>query len=186
MKNPASQSTGPVRGAEFGPTGKKGRAGGKANLIFLGVVCAIYLLFGAIDSGAFVQSLGLFSQLLIRILPVLAAVYILMFLFDLLVKPKSVVRYLGKESGIKGYLIAIIGGILSAGPIYVWYSLLSEMKKKGMKNSLVAVFLYNRAIKLPLLPLLVYYFGGTFTITITFNMILFSILIGLFFQASNI
>jgi len=179
MKKADFQSTGPVTGAKFG---KKERRGGKANLVFLGVVCLAYLLVAATDSASFVQCLRLFSRLLLRILPVLAGVYILMFLFDLLFKPKSVVKYLGSGSGVKGYLIAMLSGILSAGPIYVWYSMLSELKEKGMKNSLAAVFLYNRAIKLPLLPLMVYYFGGAFTIAITFYMILFSVLIGLLFQ----
>lgn len=187
MKNPPSQITNnPLQGSGFGPAPGRAKTGKKTNLILLGIVCALYLIVAVFDYPAFVQSLRLFSKLLIKVLPVLAGVYLLMFFFDLFFKPKNVAKYLGRGSGVKGYLIAVVSGILSAGPIYIWYSLLSELKKKGMKNSLVAVFLYNRAIKLPLLALMVYYFGGAFTIIITFYMILFSILIGLVFQVNDL
>ena len=66
-------------------------------------------------------------------------------------------------------------GVLSHGPIYTWYPLLRELRKQGMKIGLMAVFLYSRAIKIPLLPLLVYYFGIAFVIILTGYMIIASI-----------
>ena len=89
------------------------------------------------------------------------------------------VKWLGKESGIKGWLIAIIGGILSSGPIYMWYPLLSQIKKQGGRDGLIATFLYNRAVKIPLMPLLIYYFGWIYAIVLTFVMIIFSVFQGL-------
>jgi len=47
-----------------------------------------------------------------------------------------------------------------------------------MKNSLVAVFLYNRAIKIPLLPLMVYYFGAPFVVILTCYTIIASVVQG--------
>jgi uncharacterized membrane protein YraQ (UPF0718 family) len=88
-------------------------------------------------------------------------------------------KFLGEKSGIKGFIFAVIGGILSLGPIYMWYPMLFDLRKKGMKSSLIAIFLYNRAIKIPLLPMMIYYFGPMFTLILTIYMIIFSVINGL-------
>ena len=72
-------------------------------------------------------------------------------------------------------LLAICTGILSHGPIYAWYPLLRDLRDQGMKSSLIAVFLYNRAIKIPLLPLIIYYFAIPFVAILTGYMIIASI-----------
>jgi len=61
----------------------------------------------------------------------------------------------------------------------MWYPLLADLKEKGMKNSLIATFLYNRAIKIPLIPITIYYFGIKLTIILTIYMIIFSIINGI-------
>ena len=48
-----------------------------------------------------------------------------------------------------------------------------------MKNSLIAVFLYNRAVKPALIPLMIYYFGLSYLIVLTIVMIIFSIINGI-------
>jgi len=102
-----------------------------------------------------------------------------MFLTNQFFEARNIVRILGKGSGLRGWLLAISGGIISSGPIYMWYPLLGDLKEKGMKNSFIAAFLYNRAIKIPLIPMMVYYFGWSFTITLSIYMLLFSIVNGL-------
>jgi len=47
-----------------------------------------------------------------------------------------------------------------------------------MKNGLAAVFLYNRAVKIPLVPLMIYYFGVKFLIILTLLTLLASIIEG--------
>jgi len=118
-------------------------------------------------------------QLLDKVLPVLVLVFLLIFVIDLFLNPKRIETYLGQKSGIKGWLVAIIGGILATGPIYAWYAVLSELKQKGMRASLVAVFLYSRAVKLPLLPLLVHYFGIHYTMVLVLYLVIFSLISGL-------
>jgi uncharacterized membrane protein YraQ (UPF0718 family) len=56
--------------------------------------------------------------------------------------------------------------------------MLGDLRKQGMKNGLIAAFLYARAIKIPLLPLMAYYFGITFVIILTIYMILASVIEG--------
>ena len=147
--------------------------------LFLGVMILIYSATALIDLSLARQSLHFFVEVFIQIIPVLALVLFLMVLVNLILTPERTRDYLGKASGLKGWLLAMIGGIISTGPIYTWYILLGELKQQGMKPPLVAVFLYSRAVKLPLLPLLIHYFGLTYTLVLSFYLILFSILSGI-------
>ena len=94
--------------------------------------------------------------------------------------PKTVSKYVGKGSGIKGWFLAISTGILSHGPIYVWYPLLKDLRDRGMRSGLIAAFLYCRAIniKIPLLPLMVYYFGVLFVVVLLPYIVIASIVEG--------
>ena len=65
------------------------------------------------------------------------------------------------------------------GPIYPWYAMLSELRQKGMRNALIAAFLYSRAVKLPLLPLMIHYFGVAYTLVLCLYLIVFSIISGI-------
>ena len=126
-----------------------------------------------------VAALEVFLDLLKKVLPVLGIVFALTFLSNLLLNPKIVSRYLGRGAKSSGWPVAIIAGILSMGPIYLWYPLLGELKAKGMRDALIAVFLYNRAVKIPLLPVMIYYFGLRVVLILSVLMILFSIANGL-------
>jgi uncharacterized membrane protein YraQ (UPF0718 family) len=155
------------------------RRGVTGGWVFLAVVLGIYGGSGIITASQTSKAMSYFVQLLDKVLPVLVLVFLLIFLIDFFINPKRVETYLGQKSGIKGWLVAIIGGILATGPIYAWYAVLSELKQKGMRASLVAVFLYSRAVKLPLLPLLVHYFGIRYTMVLVLYLVIFSLISGL-------
>jgi len=150
----------------------------KVGHIFLIIVIAFYILLFLFNAEFVKQALAFFVDICCKIVPILALVFIFMLLSNLFLNTKKVVKYVGYKSGIKGWLISIAGGILSSGPIYVWYPLLGNLQKKGMKNSLIVTFLYNRAVKIPLIPVMIYYFGVLFTLVLTIYMIIFSILNG--------
>ena len=79
------------------------------------------------------------------------------------------------KSNKKLWLFSIVSGIISMGPIYLWYPIMKELLDKGLKYRYVAVFLYNRGIKLQLLPMLILYFGITYSITLMIVMAILSI-----------
>jgi len=61
-----------------------------------------------------------------------------------------VVKYLGKASGIKGVILAIILGALPTGPLYIAFPMAAALLKKGAKISNIIVFLSAWAcIKIP-------------------------------------
>jgi len=145
---------------------------------FLVVVIILYVVLSFFDSENIYRSLYASLQIIIQILPVLILVILLMGAVNYFLKPKIVSKHLGKESGVKGWLLAISIGILSHGPIYVWYPLLKDLHNQGMRTGLVAVFLYNRAIKIPLLPVMIYYFGFTFVVVLMVWMVIASLIEG--------
>ncbi len=146
--------------------------------IFFSLVVLLAFFSAILDYSSFRRAVILFASTLYAILPSLIAVFAIMLITNLFVKPKFITKYLGKESGSRGWLIAIGGGIISAGPIYLWYPLLSDLKEKGVSRSLIATFLYSRAVKIPLMPLMALYFGWFFVIVFSIYLIIFSVLNG--------
>jgi uncharacterized membrane protein YraQ (UPF0718 family) len=142
----------------------------------------IYAFVGVYDLDLLKNVLYGLSRLIVRIAPILLLIFGVMFLFNRFFETGGIVKFFGRGSGIRGWGLAIGGGILSSGPIYMWYPLLSDLKEKGMEDSLVAAFLYNRAVKIPLLPMMIYYFGWPFTLVLSSLMVLFSILNGVVVQ----
>lgn len=124
---------------------------------------------------------GLYSSWSIfkNIFPDIALVFAIIFIINLLLDEKKLAGWFGKKSGWVGWLLAVVLGIASAGPIYTWYPLLADLRDKGMKDSLIAVFLYNRAIKPQLIPIMAFYFGWIFVVVLSFYMIIASIINGL-------
>jgi len=159
-------------------TGKKQKRG-YGGWIFLALVLVAYGLLSLINPKATTESLTFFIHVMGQVLPVLGLVFLLLFVANLVLEPKWIRRYLGKGSGIKGWGTAVIGGVLSMGPVYAWYAMLGELRQKGMRIALIATFLYSRSVKLPLLPLLIHYFGVNYTLVLCFYLICFSIITGM-------
>jgi len=145
---------------------------------FLIIVITLYIVLFLLKPDKIINSLSASRDIFISIIPVFILVIFLMGISNYLLKPKKVLKYLGKKSGFKGWFLSALFGILSHGPIYVWYPLLKDLKEHGMRTGLVAVFLYNRAIKIPLLPIIIFYFGLYFVIILCIYMIVASIFQG--------
>lgn len=145
---------------------------------FLLFVIAIYsfLLFFELES--FVSASLFFLNILKKVLPIFFLVFILMSFTNYFFTPKIVSKYF-KRRGIKKWIFVIIGGILSTGAIYIWYPLLANLRSKGLDPGFIACFLYNRAIKLALLPLMILYFSLKYAIILSLTMVFVSVLQGI-------
>jgi len=157
--------------------GKTGREV-SASLGFPLSVSALYFLSALYNPSATVEALLRSLKILANIAPILVVVILLMAFTSYLLSPGRAARYLSGKSGWRGWLLAIIGGIISTGPIYVWYPMLGRLREQGVRPGLLAAFLYNRAVKIPLIPLMMYYFGLPFVLTLTILTILASLLEG--------
>lgn len=165
-------------------SGKNEHRGSKSKIpiIVFAIISVCYLILFFVNHTLFIKSFNRFVELVTQITPFLIIVFVIMFLNFLFIKPATIKKHLGEESGFKGYLYAIISGIISVGSVYMWYPLLKELRDSGMSNKLVAVFIYNRSIKLHLLPVMILYFGLKFTIILTITSIFYSFAIAFIIQ----
>ncbi|MEW6132107.1 MAG: permease [Pseudomonadota bacterium] len=147
--------------------------------IFLALMLVAHGLTALADAALARQALASFMNMLGEVTPVLVLVFVLMFLVERFLTPARTQSWLGQASGLRGWLLALAAGVISTGPIYTWFALLAELRKKGMRTALVAVLLYARAIKLPLLPLLAHYFGPRYMLVLSLFIAVFSVVNGL-------
>ncbi len=145
----------------------------------LGGVIATYILLFIFDSSNAKQALYEGLGVLKMVLPIILVVFFLMGLVNITVDKEKISRHFGKESGVQGWFYAIAAGILSHGPAYVWYPFLQNLREHGAKDSLVFAFLYARSIKIPWIPLMISYFGFTFTLFFSLYIVLASVVQGL-------
>ena len=149
-------------------------------LLFPALVLVAYgILFAVMPDKA---ALGLKSSgnIIVNMIVPLILVFILMLLLNLFLKPAQIVKFFGREAGVKGVILSTAAGIISAGPIYAWYPLLKDLREKGAANSLLAIFLGNRAVKPFLLPIMISYFGWLYVLILTVFTVLGSIVVGYF------
>lgn len=140
---------------------REGKMMGKGMLL---VVVSLYLLAALFDPISALDALQISIGVLKTILPILLVVLFLMTVINSYIQPKHLSHYLGKNSGLKGWLIALIGGVFFHGPSYIWYPMLSELRANGVKESFIIAFFYARSIKVPWLPMMAGYFGIAFTV----------------------
>ncbi len=132
-----------------------------------------YTILFFISRPDFGTSVHFFEKIFIKIIPVFAIVFILMVLVNRYIDNNFLIRHL-RGHKIISWVYIIIGGILSTGPIYMWYPLLKDLRDKGITNGEIACFLYNRSIKPAYLPLIIFYFGLKYVTFLTIVMILMS------------
>jgi uncharacterized membrane protein YraQ (UPF0718 family) len=151
------------------------------NLKFLIITLLIYIFSLVINKEIIYLAFKNFVLISSRILPSLLLVFLLLFLTNYFIDNKKLLKIFSKENK-KGWLIAIVGGIISSGLIYLWYPLLSDLKEKGIRSAHIACFLYNRSIKIPLLPVFIYYFEWNYILILLFYTIIFSVILGILIE----
>ncbi len=145
------------------------------SLIFICLLAYGYLFLTKEEF--FFQGLFTFIETIGILFPTLLLVFMIMVLFNFFIDKKVVERWFYHEN-FKAWFFIIIGGIISTGPLYLWYPILSDAVKKGVSFGLISAFIYSKAIKPALIPLMIVYFGLNFTILITILIIMGSLILG--------
>ncbi len=151
----------------------------RGNWWFLAFVAGLYGLVLLLDPELGRHASAYFFHSLQRLLPFFVIMLLILWLFNYFIRPRKIAKQLGGQSGLRGWIIAIASGVFSMGSMYLWYPLLADLHKQGLRPALAAAFLYSRAIKIPMLPFMYHYFGGLYTLLFVVLVLLFSILIGI-------
>ena len=138
----------------------------RGKYLLLGVIIFYSVLF-LVNSGVPLSAFKKSILILMKVMPIFIAVILFTTLLNYYIKPKQIASHLGRESGAKGWLWALAAGVISHGPMYAWYPLLEDLRGHGMRDGLIVVFFFSRAVKIPLLPMMVDYFGWIFTLVLS-------------------
>jgi len=147
-------------------------------LKFLSLVLTGFVVLFLVNSEKGVAALTKSLSILQILVPIFAVVIFLMALIGYFTQGKSKLENLAKQRGLKGWFWALFIGLLSHGPMYAWYPMLDSLRKQGLRDGYITTFFYARAVKLPLLPLMVDYFGLIFTVVLTLYIIIGSLVQG--------
>ncbi len=146
------------------------------------------LLFGLIILTFINQTLGwkafqLSGQSILNMLFLLPPVLIFVSLLDKWVEKETLIRYMGKKSGIYGTLFSLLLGVIAAGPLYVAFPIAVLLLKKGASIRYIVFFLgVWTTAKLPVVVYEFASFGFKFTlIHICFGLV-FYYLMGIIYE----
>lgn len=145
--------------------------------LFLAAVLIVYAVLFIIDSDQASAAIKSSGHVFRNIAWPMGLVFFAMLAINIFVKPAQIVRFLGKNAGLKGMFIATLAGIISVGPIYAWYPMLKDLREKGAGNFPITLFLCNRAVKPFLLPMMVAIFGWEYVVILTILTVMASFVI---------
>jgi len=145
---------------------------------FLLIVILIYIGLFFINYSAFIKSITFFINILEKMIPIIILIFFLMIIMNLFVTTKLITKHF-QDKSIKAWIYSIFFGILSTGPLYVWYPLLKSAQNKGVSPGLISCFLYNRSIKIYLIPIMIFYFGVKYILILSIVMIIISVIQGI-------
>jgi len=150
------------------------------NWIFLFIVFIIYFITGLFNFDYFLNVWREVYNIFVKqILLVLIVVFLLMFILNILLQKDKVKNLIKNSNSFTKYFFAVIGWFFSTGPVYMWYLFLKQLKDHWLNYGHIASFIYARALKIPFLVVMVFYFGLKYTIIFNLVLIFLAILIGL-------
>lgn len=152
---------------------------------FLALVCIAYLVLFMTNSQQAQQSLVRALGVIRQILPIISVIVLINALINWWLPAKKMAQLFKKQDVKKTWGLAAIAGILSHGPMYLWYPMLADLRKSGVPEGTVVTYFYARAIKLPLLPLMIDYFGVIFSSVLVVYILIAALLQGLGVQWWN-
>jgi uncharacterized membrane protein YraQ (UPF0718 family) len=114
-----------------------------------------------------------------EVLDIIIAVSIFIGLFQVWVKPATIVKWLGKGSGVSGFILVCTFPIFMGGSLFTIFPLLKTLKEKGARVGALASFITAWGGKAPLLPLETQFLGWPFALLRFSWAVLFSLVMGI-------
>jgi uncharacterized membrane protein YraQ (UPF0718 family) len=134
-------------------------------LLAFAIITLLSLAFGFQPGKTVVTN---FTQSFIEMITFIPFLFIIVGLFDVWVPKEKIEKHIGRESGVKGIVLAIILAMLQAGPLYGAFPVAYMLYHKGA--SIRNIFIYLGAfstLKIPMLGIEIGYLGIQFTLART-------------------
>ena len=118
-------------------------------LIFVALVYIVLLISNPEKATKAISNSTYYLVEMIMIMPV---VYLLTVVLDALIPKEAIIKGFGSDSGLKGNILALFLGSISAGPIYAAFPISKMLLDKGASLGNVVIVLSSWAVvKLPML-----------------------------------
>jgi uncharacterized membrane protein YraQ (UPF0718 family) len=149
-------------------------------LLYLAVIATVYLIAGRISPDKTRESLRVARFSLLRILPLLVAVFTLIGLFQTFLPPEIVQNWLGETSGKSSLLVGGLAGAVAIGPPLAAFPLAGSLLEAGAWPPAIAAFIVSWiSVGIITLPFEASVFGPRFALARNSLAFLSSLLIGL-------
>jgi uncharacterized membrane protein YraQ (UPF0718 family) len=120
--------------------------------LFIILVALAYVVMFIVRPEMGVASVKNSAYYIKEMLMIMPVIFILTALLDLWLPKDKVIRYLGKEAGVKGVVFSFVLGSISAGPVYAAFPMCVMLHKKGASiRNLVIILSSWAVIKIPML-----------------------------------
>lgn len=140
----------------------------KSKLIHLLLIIIFFLFIGVsylmnFDNGE--KTGEVFLNVLIEMLKILPCAFILIGLFEVWVKKETIIKHLGDNSGIKGYLWVLLLAGFSVGGLFVAFPLAETLNKKGASLKIIFTYLgFVGIFRIPMTIFEISFLGLPFTL----------------------
>jgi len=119
---------------------------------FLIAVVAANLLVLIYNPQIEMKALNFTGKNFLNFLFMLTPIFICIGLMDVWIERDMMIKIMGEKSGLKGVLVALMLGVITAVPLYALLPVAGVLLKKGSRISNILIFLCSSAsIRIPLL-----------------------------------
>lgn len=112
----------------------------------------LVILAASFETG--LSALRLSGESFLEMLSIIPPVFVLMGLMDVWVPRETMVKYMGRGSGVRGGICAFLLGSFAAGPLYAAFPMAAVFLKKGV--SLTNLFLFLGAWSTTKVPMMLF------------------------------
>jgi uncharacterized membrane protein YraQ (UPF0718 family) len=105
------------------------------------VALAALLIMVLINQDLGAKAIGITVYSFKEMILILPPIFVLLGLLDVWVPRETMVKYMGKASGVRGILLAFFIGSAAAGPLYGAFPVAAVFMKKGVKLSNILIFI---------------------------------------------
>lgn len=125
----------------------------------------LYVWAFAVSPDKATQALVVGWKTFLGILPIIAAVFAALGLFNVWVDKKKIASTLGKGGGIKAVALASLAGTVLVGPVYVIFPLMKAVREHGARWAVIGAVLAAWAVKVPMIPMEIGMLGWRFSVS---------------------
>lgn len=137
----------------------------QVGFIYLTIIGSAYFILALLDRGKSLQSLKIAGQSLVKLLPMLLAIFGLVGLFQEFLPAELVTQWLGESSGVSGLLIGAGAGAVAIGPPLAAYPLAGSLLDAGAWPPAIAAFIVSWiSVGIVTLPFEAQTFGSRFAL----------------------